>query len=124
MVNTRSAVPLVGQSTSETFQNLPSAQGIIEEALETSSEGLALRPSNKQSTTDQLDNINEDHSLYEVTLPPSSTGIGTTDEDKSMSNAGPAFPLAPGSFVGTIDKKIAALTAKKSGTKTAAVDPA
>ena len=67
MLNTRSAVPLVGQGTSETFQNPSSAQGIIDEVPETLSEGLALRPSNKQSTTNDLDDIDKDNSFYVAT---------------------------------------------------------
>ena len=110
MVNTRSAVPSVGQGTSETFQNPPSAQGIIDEVPETPSEGLALRPSNKRSTTDDLDNIDEDDSLYEATPSSSTTGTGTTDEDLSMPDARPALAPAPGQFA-TSDDEIAALTA-------------
>ena len=113
MVNTRSAVSSVEQGTNETFQNLPSAQRIIKEVLKTPSERLALRPSNKQSTTDQLNNINKDNSLYEATPPPNLTGTGTTDKDKLILNVRPAFTPAPGLFIGTIDKEIAALTAKK-----------
>ena len=116
MVNTRNAVSLVGQGTSETFQNPPSAQKIIKEVPETPSEGLALRLSNKPSTTDQLDDIDKDNSLYEATLSPSLTGTGTTDKDKLMPNAGPALAPAlapaPGPFV-TLDKEITALTAEK-----------
>ena len=112
MVNTRSAVPSVGQGTSETFQNPPSAQGIIDEVPKTSLERLALRPSNKRSTTDDLDDIDKDDSLYEATPPSSTTGTGTTDEDQSVPNAGPTLAPAPGPFA-TLDDEIAALTAEK-----------
>ena len=112
-MNTKSAVPSVRQGTSKTFQNPSNAQWIVEKILETLLEGLALRPSNKQSMTDQLDNIDKDDSLYEATPPPSSTGTRTTDKNKSMPNAGPTFTPALEPFVGTIDKEIAALTAEK-----------
>ena len=112
MVNTRSAVPSVRQGTSETFQILSRAQGIIDEVPETPSEGLALRHSNKQSTTNDLDDIDKDDSLYVATPPSSTTGTGTTDKDLSMHDAGPALVPAPGPFA-TSDDEIAALTAEK-----------
>ena len=112
MVNTRSAVSSVGQGTSKTFQNPPSAQRIIDEVPETSLEGLALRPSNERSTTNDLDNIDKDNSLYKAISPLSTTGTGTTDKDQSMPDAGPALTSAPGPFA-TSDDEIAALTAEK-----------